>query len=117
MVQASFENEDALCPNCHHLIRAVQNRDLIGQAKGILMHREGCSAEAAFRMLVESSQRTNTKVLDLAAELVDSVEAGEKVWAKRRTRPDRPPSAKATGTSSDENREEHQRFHPRRDPV
>jgi ANTAR domain len=112
-VGASFEAEDDLCPNCLHLSRAVENRDLIGQAKGILMEREGCSPEAAFRMLVDASQRTNTKVVEVAAELARSVNSGPTVPAKHRTRPDRPPSAKATGTSSDKNREEHQRLHHR----
>jgi ANTAR domain len=111
MSVGAFESEDDLCANCLHLIRAVENRDLIGQAKGILMQREGCSPEAAFRMLVTASQSTNTKVVDVAAELARSVYAGPKVRAQHRTRLDHQPSAKATGTSSDENRDEHQRFH------
>jgi ANTAR domain len=106
-VPASFVNEDDLCPNCLHLVRAVESRDLIGQAKGILMEREGCTAEAAFRRLVEASQRSNMKVVDVAAEI--SASAGRHV-EPHAPRANRLPSAKATGTSSDKNRDEHRRL-------
>jgi GAF domain-containing protein len=52
---------------------ALDSRDLIGQAKGILMERESCNAEAAFDILRRASQRTNTKLRDVAAELIGSV--------------------------------------------
>jgi GAF domain-containing protein len=52
------------------LARAVQSRDLIGQAKGILMRRDGCSAEDAFAKLVAASQHANMKLADVAAWLV-----------------------------------------------
>ncbi|WP_158021343.1 GAF and ANTAR domain-containing protein [Mycolicibacterium chubuense] len=48
------------------LRRAVANRDLIGQAKGILMERHRITADAAFEMLVEISQRVNRKVVAIA---------------------------------------------------
>lgn len=51
------------------LRRAMDNRDVIGQAKGILMERHGMSAEEAHELLVEASQRTNRKVAELAHEL------------------------------------------------
>ncbi|MFD0203336.1 MULTISPECIES: GAF and ANTAR domain-containing protein [Saccharothrix] len=38
---------------------AIESRDVIGMAKGILMHRHDIDAVQAFRMLVESSQRTH----------------------------------------------------------
>jgi hypothetical protein len=50
----------------HHLQRAVDSRDLIGQAKGILMERFSLDDEAAFQMLVKSSQDTNMKLTDVA---------------------------------------------------
>lgn len=56
-----------------NLERAVQTRDLIGQAKGILMARQGCSAEEAFDVLRRASQRTNRKLHEIAATIVDSV--------------------------------------------
>ncbi|HEX3326032.1 MAG TPA: ANTAR domain-containing protein [Actinomycetota bacterium] len=103
---------DDLCPNCLHLVRAVESRDLIGQAKGILMEREGCSADAAFRKLVEASQNRNVKVVDVAAEISASVRPHDELAGPHHMRANRLPSAKATGTSSDENRTEHQRLHP-----
>ena len=49
-----------------HLQKAVASRDLIGQAKGILMERFEVDGEAAFQMLVKSSQDTNMKLTEVA---------------------------------------------------
>jgi GAF domain-containing protein len=54
------------------LLEALATRDLIGQAKGILMAREHCDAEAAFDILRRASQRVNRKLRDVAADLVAS---------------------------------------------
>lgn len=51
---------------------ALENRDLIGTAKGILMERHGVDAAAAFRMLVEASQTANMKLHQVAAWLVET---------------------------------------------
>jgi GAF domain-containing protein len=48
---------------------ALQSRDLIGQAKGILMAREHVSADEAFDMLKRASQRLNVKLRDLAGTI------------------------------------------------
>jgi hypothetical protein len=48
------------------ITRALANRDVIGQAKGILMERFGLSDQAAFEMLVTSSQKTNLKLVEVA---------------------------------------------------
>ncbi len=50
--------------------RALHNRDLIGQAKGVLMHRHGIDADTAFALLRDRSQRTNSKLLTVAARVV-----------------------------------------------
>ncbi|MGK3208520.1 GAF and ANTAR domain-containing protein [Amycolatopsis sp. MEPSY49] len=50
---------------------AVENRDTIGMAKGILMQRHDLRPVEAFRLLVEYSQRTNTKLHEVAAWLVE----------------------------------------------
>jgi len=50
---------------------ALRSRDLIGQAKGILMAREGVSADEAFEMLKRASQRLNLKLRDVARSVVD----------------------------------------------
>jgi AmiR/NasT family two-component response regulator len=48
---------------------ALDNRDLIGQAKGVIMATLRCSPEHAFRLLVTQSQHENRKVLDIAREI------------------------------------------------
>ncbi|MCD2190490.1 GAF and ANTAR domain-containing protein [Actinomycetospora soli] len=53
---------------------AVESRDTIGQAKGILMERFGVGQERAFSMLVESSQNTNLKLASVAEWLVREAE-------------------------------------------
>ncbi len=52
---------------------AVSTRDLIGQAKGILMERFGVTAEDAFDLLVRSSQQTHVKLVDVARWLAGTV--------------------------------------------
>ena len=54
-----------------HLQRAVESRDLIGQAKGILMERFHLTEGQAFDMLVSSSQETNVKLADVARWLTE----------------------------------------------
>jgi GAF domain-containing protein len=46
------------------------SRALIEQGKGILMERHKITEDEAFTMLTRSSQQTNTKLRDVAAELV-----------------------------------------------
>ena len=48
---------------------AMDSRDLIGQAKGILMARRKITAEQAFAVLVRHSQDTNRKLRDVAADV------------------------------------------------
>ncbi|MEW2808294.1 GAF and ANTAR domain-containing protein [Streptomyces massasporeus] len=52
------------------LTEAMHTRDLIGQATGILMERQGIDATAAFESLVRASQRENVKLRDLARRIV-----------------------------------------------
>jgi GAF domain-containing protein len=52
---------------------ALESRDVIGQAKGIVMVRDRCSAGHAFRVLVSMSQSHNLKLRDVAAQVVESV--------------------------------------------
>lgn len=53
-----------------HLREALESRDVIGQAKGILMARRGCSPEAAFEALRKVSQHRNVKLRDIADQVV-----------------------------------------------
>ena len=49
---------------------ALQNRDLMGQAKGVIMASVGCSADEAFQLIVTQSQHENRKATEIAAEIV-----------------------------------------------
>lgn len=52
----------------------LDQRDVIGQAKGILMERYGIGPVAAFAVLVRVSQTSNRKLRELAEELVSTGE-------------------------------------------
>jgi GAF domain-containing protein len=55
---------------------ALDSREVIGQAKGILMEREKISADDAFGLLKQVSQRTNRKLRQVAQDVLDSTENG-----------------------------------------
>ncbi len=60
-----------------HLHRAMAGRAVIEQAKGILMLRYGCNADAAFTGLVSWSQTRNVKLRVVADALVLTISTGE----------------------------------------
>jgi transcriptional regulator with GAF, ATPase, and Fis domain len=51
--------------------KALRTRDVIGQAKGLLMARSNVDEDAAFDMLVGASQRMNIKLAEVARRLVE----------------------------------------------
>lgn len=53
-----------------HLNQALDSRDLIGMAKGILMERYHLSADRAFEMLIRHSQEDQRKLRDIAQQVV-----------------------------------------------
>ena len=53
-----------------HLLAGLGTRDLIGQAKGILMERYGVDGDTAFSLLVRVSRSGNRKLRDICEELV-----------------------------------------------
>ena len=53
---------------------AIATRDLIGQAKGIIMASLGCSPDHAFELLVKQSQAENRKLVDIAAGITAQVQ-------------------------------------------
>lgn len=55
----------------HHLAAALSARQTIDLAKGALMLAYGLQADEAFELLVFCSQRTNTRVNDLAQRVTD----------------------------------------------
>ena len=52
---------------------ALHNRDLMGQAKGVIMASMGCSADEAFQLIVTQSQHENRKATEVATEIVQRV--------------------------------------------
>jgi AmiR/NasT family two-component response regulator len=71
-LQVEADPRDILIAN---LRIALEGRDIIGQAKGVIMSSAGCTADEAFDRLVEQSQRENRKVVDIAAEIAASPSA------------------------------------------
>lgn len=59
-----------------HFDSALASRDVIGQAKGILMHRERLTGEQAFALLVKTSQNAHIKLVDIARWVVDQHNEG-----------------------------------------
>jgi GAF domain-containing protein len=55
--------------------QALSSRDVIGQAKGILMHERRLDGLQAFELIVRTSQEANIKVVDLARWLVEQHES------------------------------------------
>jgi GAF domain-containing protein len=53
-----------------NLAKALDSRDLIGQAKGILMREHGISGDEAFDRLRRASQERNIKVTALAEQII-----------------------------------------------
>jgi GAF domain-containing protein len=53
-----------------HLNQALQSRKQIGQALGLVMERYQLGEDAAFSFLMRVSSHTNTKLRDVAAQLV-----------------------------------------------
>ena len=65
--QASLEQ---LQHEVEGLRQALESRDAIGQAKGILMERQGCTADEAFDILRRGSQRENRKLREIAIDII-----------------------------------------------
>ena len=82
----AHEDEERLA---EELRQALETRELIGQAQGILMERERITADQAFSILRVASQHLNVKLRDVARNLVDTGEAPGS--ASRQQRPSVPP--------------------------
>jgi hypothetical protein len=54
------------------LLDAAQSRELVDQAKGVLMHALGCSAAEALARMRQISQQRNLKVTEVATRIIDS---------------------------------------------
>src|SRR5207248_3030642 len=69
---ASADLVGQLTDKVEGLEEALLSRDVIGQAKGILMERLHLTSEQAFEELRAASQKHNRKVRDIAAELAET---------------------------------------------
>ena len=67
---ANVLRDASVAGQLHGLRNALASRDLIGQAKGILMERLGVTADAAFGELQRASQQRNAKIRDVASQVV-----------------------------------------------
>ena len=56
----------------------LRTRELIGQAQGILIERERITPGQAFEVLVTASQHLNVKLRDVARNLVETGETGDR---------------------------------------
>jgi GAF domain-containing protein len=59
------------------LERAMESRGVIEQAKGIIMGRDRCSADDAFRQLQAESMHSNVKLRDVAAAIVAEAQGSD----------------------------------------
>ncbi|HEY2192971.1 MAG TPA: ANTAR domain-containing protein [Actinomycetospora sp.] len=57
------------------LIDALRSRDVIGQAKGVLISHDAADADAAFERLWELSRAADVEVVELASAFVAQVQA------------------------------------------
>ncbi|MEY8015377.1 ANTAR domain-containing protein [Mycobacterium servetii] len=71
VVGADRARVHALARERDQLRRALESRDVIGQAKGMLMERFSVDAVEAFDMLVKLSQRTNVVLAEIAKKVVE----------------------------------------------
>jgi GAF domain-containing protein len=76
LILATLELVESSEAKVAQLHDALATRDVIGQAKGILIEREGCTAEEAFEMLKTASQTVNRKLRLVAADVVAEAEKG-----------------------------------------
>ncbi|BBX07379.1 ANTAR domain-containing protein [Mycolicibacterium aichiense] len=59
----------------HEFQEALASRDIIGQAKGMIMERYSKDANQAFEMLRQLSHDTNVPLAEVAAKIVDAAQA------------------------------------------
>ncbi|MET7998314.1 ANTAR domain-containing protein [Amycolatopsis sp. NPDC005232] len=67
---------EALAMENAQLREALQTREVIGRATGLLMAQRRCGPDEAFGLLTKLSQDTNTKLRDVARAFLDDFLAG-----------------------------------------
>jgi hypothetical protein len=87
----------------NHLGVALASRDVIGQAKGVLMERYKITPDQAFAFLAKASQDTNRKLNDIAEYLTQT---GVLTAERRRGTSAAPPQKDRQNREGSENRED-----------
>lgn len=72
------EAKSELENSTRQLQTALESRSTIDQAKGMIMASRGCGPEEAFEILVQMSSKSNMKLRDIAARMVEEVSQGVK---------------------------------------
>jgi AmiR/NasT family two-component response regulator len=67
---------EAHAEELEQLRNALLTREVIGQAKGIVMTTLRCSGDRAFNLLVAQSQHEHVKLVEIAQEIVRRAESG-----------------------------------------
>ena len=78
----AVREREALQDLAQNLNKALLSRDVIGQAKGILMERLNLSPEEAFDILRRSSNRLNEKLHAVALRVAEPVESSKRPAAR-----------------------------------
>ena len=73
---ANAESYAASADLAHQMQEAMASRSVIDMAKGILMAQNRCTPDEAFTMLSHASQRSNRKLRDIAAAIVQTQSGG-----------------------------------------
>jgi leucyl aminopeptidase (aminopeptidase T) len=68
-VQELHRRDDLHAHEMEMIREALETRDTIGQAKGVIMAALSCSPDEAFRLLRQQSQHENRKLVEVAAEI------------------------------------------------
>ena len=80
VVLTSTTEKQAALRRADELEQAMRSRAVIEQAKGALAALDGGDPAGAFERLREASNRTNTKLRDVASEVVGRVSRGQDPW-------------------------------------
>ncbi|QRP48437.1 ANTAR domain-containing response regulator [Amycolatopsis sp. FDAARGOS 1241] len=85
---------ESLTEENDQLRRALQTRELIAQATGVLMGQRHCERDEAFALLTKLSKDTNTKLRDVARAFLDEFHAECRAAPARADQP--PPEGEPT---------------------
>jgi signal transduction protein with GAF and PtsI domain len=79
---ANAESYAATADLAHQMQQAMASRSVIDMAKGILMAQNRCTPDEAFTMLSHASQRSNRKLRDIAAAIVQTQSGGSDLQSR-----------------------------------